>query len=57
MKQPYATPELVRVSSIEDLTLASGSGSLVDICLSISTGGNVQVNGGVSVPGGSCMVS
>lgn len=39
MRETYERPEITRVGSVEDLTLASGTGGLVDICITIGVGG------------------
>lgn len=49
MRDQYLSPQLTRVASIKDLTLATGTGALIDICISIG-GGQIQITG--SVPGG-----
>lgn len=51
MREQYLTPELTRVGSVEDLTLASGTGSLIDICITIG-GGQILIEG--AIPGGVC---
>ncbi len=45
MREPYVSPELVRVASIEDLTLAGGGSSVADVCITI--GGGISVGVGV----------
>ena len=49
MRDQYLTPQVARVASVKDLTLATGTGAIVDICISIG-GGQIQISG--SVPGG-----
>ncbi len=34
MREPYLSPELTRVASIDDLTLGASGGLLVDVCIS-----------------------
>lgn len=51
MRDQYLPPKVMRVASVKDLTLASGSGSVVDICLTV---GFIGVQGEVAVPGGAC---
>lgn len=51
MREPYLSPELVRVASVEDLTLAGGGSALADICISV--GGTTVIGVGV-VNGGPC---
>lgn len=43
MRETYLPPELMRVASIEDLTLASGSGALLDVCIVIGVPLNAAV--------------
>ena len=49
MRDQYLSPQLTQVGSVKDLTLATGTGTLIDICISIG-GGQIQISG--SVPGG-----
>jgi hypothetical protein len=51
MREAYLPPELIRVASIEDLTLSGGGSALADICITI--GGTTSVSIGV-VNGGPC---
>lgn len=51
MREAYLPPELIRVASIEDLTLSGGGSALVDICITI--GGTTGVSIGV-VNSGPC---
>lgn len=41
MREPYLSPELTRVASIEDLTLAGHPGLLLDICISVGPQGKL----------------
>jgi len=52
MREQYMPPTVTRVGSVEDLTLAGGQGSLVDICLSVN---GLNVRGTIqALPGGTC---
>ena len=46
MRDQYLPPQLTRVGSVKDLTLASGTGLLVDVCITIG-GGHINVGVGV----------
>lgn len=55
MRQTYTRPELERVGSVSDITQATGTGSLVDVCIQI--GGDQLIEIGASaIPGGNCQV-
>jgi hypothetical protein len=51
MREAYLPPELIRVASIDDLTLAGGGSSAADVCITI--GGGITVGIGV-LNGGAC---
>jgi hypothetical protein len=46
MRDQYLPPQVMQVGSVEDLTLASGTGALVDICITVG-GGRITVGLGV----------
>lgn len=52
MREKYSPPVFTRVASVEDLTLASGAGGLLDVCIQIG-GGTINVAGGV-LDGNAC---
>ncbi len=43
MREAYLPPELIRVASVEDLTLASGQGGLLDVCIMVSPPNGAQI--------------
>lgn len=45
MREPYLSPELTRVASVEDLTLSGGGSALIDVCITI--GGGISAGVGV----------
>jgi hypothetical protein len=44
MREAYLPPEVVRVASVEDLTLASGQGALIDICIVVGVPLHAEVS-------------
>jgi hypothetical protein len=46
MRDQYLPPQVTRVGSVEDLTLASGTGGIIDLCITIG-GGNISISGSV----------
>ncbi len=46
MRDKYLPPRLTRLKSVKDLTLASGTGFLVDVCITVG-GGHINVGVGV----------
>lgn len=48
MREQYLPPQVTRVGSVEDLTLAAGPGGLLDICIQISTNG-AMTTGAVAI--------
>jgi hypothetical protein len=50
MRESYLPPELTRVASVEDLTLANGASNAIDVCITVGPGVTV----GVAVPGLMC---
>ncbi|MDT5284924.1 MAG: hypothetical protein QOJ20_6119 [Mycobacterium sp.] len=50
MRDQYLPPQVTRVASVKDLTLAVSQGGLVDVCLFIN---GLNVNGSVGVLDGS----
>ncbi|HEX3731409.1 MAG TPA: lasso RiPP family leader peptide-containing protein [Mycobacteriales bacterium] len=51
MREAYLPPELIRVASVEDLTLSGGGSSFIDVCITI--GGTIGASIGV-VNSGPC---
>ena len=46
MRDQYLPPQLTQVGSVKDLTLATGTGTLIDVCITIGGG---QIQSAVSV--------
>lgn len=52
MRDQYLSPQVTRVASVKDLTLAGAPGSLIDICLSVN---GLDIQGQIqALPGGTC---